>query len=142
MTLVIAVLIVVVVVVFVAGVRTKDVPLPEPPSPTAHLEERKTRIYDNLRDLQFEFRVGKLSEDDYQRTKLGLQKELAATLAEIDQILGKQPAPAVAAAKPAAVVAATPKTEGLVCPHCKAKFEKPLKFCGECGKSMQLEAGA
>ena len=141
MTLVIAVLIVVVVVVFVAGVRTKDVPPPEPPSPTAHLEERKARIYDNLRDLQFEFRVGKLSEDDYQRTKLGLQKELAATLAEIDQILGKQPAPAVAVAKPAAV-AAPAKTDGLVCPHCKAKFDKPLKFCGECGKSMQLEAGA
>ncbi|MCC6586607.1 MAG: hypothetical protein IT168_07810 [Bryobacterales bacterium] len=140
MTLVIAVLIVVVVVVFVAGVRTKDVPPPEPPSLTAHLEERKARIYDNLRDLQFEFRVGKLSEDDYQRTKLGLQKELAATLAEIDQILGKQPVPA-AVAKPA-TVAAAPKVEGLVCPHCNAKFDKPLKFCGECGKSMQLGAGA
>lgn len=133
MTLVIAVLIVVAVVAFVAGVRAKDVPPPEPPSPTAHLEEKKARIYDNLRDLQFEYRVGKLSDDDYQRTKLGLQKELAGVLAEIDQILGKQPAPP----KPAA-----PARDPLTCPHCRARFDKPLKFCGECGKAMSVEADA
>ena len=23
-----------------------------------------------------------------------------------------------------------------VCPHCGAKFQKPMKFCGECGKAM------
>ena len=133
MTLVIAVLIVVAVVAFVAGVRTKDVPPPEPPSPTAHLEEKKTRIYENLRDLQFEFRVGKLSDEDYQRTKVGLQRELAGVMSEIDQILGKQPAPP----KP---VPAAPNP--LVCPHCGAKFDKPLKFCGECGKTMAVEADA
>ena len=132
MTLAIAVLIVVAVVAFVAGVRAKDVPPPEPPSPTAHLEEKKARIYDNLRDLQFEYRVGKLSDEDYQRTKIGLQKELAGVLAEIDQILGKQPAPPKAAA---------PARDPLTCPHCGAKFDKPLKFCGECGKTMSPEAG-
>jgi len=133
MTLVIAVLILVAVVAFVAGVRAKDVPPPEPPSPTAHLEEKKTRIYENLRDLQFEFRVGKLSGEDYQRTKLGLQKELAGVMAGIDEILGKQPAPP----KPTA-----PARDPLVCPHCGARFDKPLKFCGECGKTMAVEADA
>jgi NADH pyrophosphatase NudC (nudix superfamily) len=133
MTLVIAVLIVVGVVVFVAGIRVKDVPQPEPPSPTAHLEERKARIYDNLRDLQFEYRVGKLSDEDYQRTKLGLQKELAAVLAEVDQVLGKLPA-----AKPEPA----PARDARQCPHCGAKFERELKFCGECGKSMQAEQSA
>jgi len=32
----------------------------------------------NLRDLQFEFRVGKAVGPDYQQTKQDLQKELAA----------------------------------------------------------------
>jgi hypothetical protein len=32
--------------------------------------------------------VGKLSDADYQQTKLGLQKELAAVLAEIDRLKG------------------------------------------------------
>ena len=42
-----------------------DVPAPEPESPFRHLDERKAAIYENLRDLQFEYRVGKLSDDDY-----------------------------------------------------------------------------
>ena len=53
-------------------------PEPEPVSPFQHLDERKAAIYENLRDLQFEYRVGKLSDADYQSTKKDLQKELAA----------------------------------------------------------------
>src|SRR5580698_10835955 len=84
---------------FALFVRAKDIPAPDPVSPTQHLEERKAAIYENLRDLQFEYRVGKLSDTDYQSTKLALQKELAVVLAEIDQF-----EPAVQAkTKPAAV---------------------------------------
>jgi hypothetical protein len=120
----------IVVIVFVLGVRPKDIPPPEPVSPFLHLDERKASIYENLRDLQFEYRVGKLSDDDYQATKKDLQKELAKVLAEVDRIRsGHAPAPPPAPA---------PKPDGLTCPHCSAKFEKPLKFCGECGKPMQV----
>ena len=120
----------IVVIVFVLGVRPKDIPPPEPVSPFLHLDERKASIYENLRDLQFEYRVGKLSDDDYQATKKDLQKELAKVLAEVDRIKnGTAPTPPPAPA---------PKPDGLTCPHCAAKFEKPLKFCGECGKPMQV----
>ncbi|MGA3017848.1 MAG: hypothetical protein ABSF62_12070 [Bryobacteraceae bacterium] len=120
----------IVVIVFVLGVRPKDIPPPEPVSPFLHLDERKASIYENLRDLQFEYRVGKLSDDDYQATKKDLQKELAKVLAEVDRIKnGTAPAP---------IPAPAPKPDGLTCPHCAAKFEKPLKFCGECGKPMQV----
>ena len=74
---------------FTLTIRAKDIPQPDPVSPTHHLEERKARIYENLRDLQFEYRVGKLSDEDYQRTKLTLQQELAVVLTEIDGILSK-----------------------------------------------------
>src|ERR1700732_4902643 len=67
-------------------IRAKDIPPADPVSPTQHLDERKAAIYENLRDLQFEFRVGKLSGADYQQTKLALQKELAGVLAEIDRV--------------------------------------------------------
>jgi len=79
-------LIAIVVLVFVLGVRPKDLPEPEPVSPFVHLDERKAAIYENLRDLQFEYRVGKLSDNDYQLTKKDLQKELAAVLAEVDKV--------------------------------------------------------
>ena len=69
MVLTIAVLLVVGTIVFTLFVRSQDVPEPAPVSPTAHLEERKSQIYENLRDLQFEYRLGKLSDADYQKTK-------------------------------------------------------------------------
>ena len=69
MMLVAAALLVIGALIFTLLVRTQDLPEPEPVSPVKHLEERKATIYDNLRDLQFEYRVGKLSEEDYQQTK-------------------------------------------------------------------------
>jgi len=42
-------------------------------------------IYENLRDLQFEYRLGKMSDDDYQRSKTDLQKELARVMAEVEK---------------------------------------------------------
>ena len=74
------------VIAFILGVRAKDLPEPEPESPFLHLDERKAAIYENLRDLQFEYRVGKLSDEDYQNTKKDLQKELASVLAEVDAL--------------------------------------------------------
>ena len=71
---------------FTLFVRSQDVPETPAVSPTAHLEERKAQIYENLRDLQFEFRLGKLSDADYQKTKIDLQRELAKVLAEIDAV--------------------------------------------------------
>jgi rRNA maturation endonuclease Nob1 len=124
------------VIVFVLGIRAKDLPEPEPESPFQHLDDRKAAIYENLRDLQFEYRVGKLSDEDYQSTKRDLQKELAGVLAEVDRLklqLGVNGAvpPPMPAPKPV-------KASGLVCPSCGAKFEKELKFCGECGKPMKV----
>jgi hypothetical protein len=126
------------VIAFILVVRPKDLPPPEPADPFAHLDERKAAIYENLRDLQFEYRVGKLSETDYQKTKQDLQRELAGVLAEIDRVRAglSGEAPIALPAEPA-----KPRTTGLVCPHCGAKFEKQLKFCGECGKPMN-EVGA
>ena len=40
------------------------------------------------------------------------------------------------APKVKAVATSAGKAEPLVCPHCGAKFAKPMKFCGECGKAM------
>lgn len=126
-----AVLLTVGAIAFTLLVRDKDLPKPEPRTGYEHLEERRARIYEGLRDLQFEYRVGKLSEADYQSTKLGLQAELAAVLAEIDRIKGEAP-PA-----PAPEPEPEPLKTGVSCPHCGAQFPVAMKFCGECGKAIQ-----
>lgn len=133
-------------------IRQKDLPEPEPVSPTAHLEERKKAIYDSLRDLQFEYRMGKLSDQDYAESKLDLQRQLAVVLAEMEKIVGKAAAAAPSAA-PSSSVAARAGADGAgataapeeakpqavsVCPRCAAEFAQPMKFCGECGAPMAV----
>ena len=132
------------VLVLVLWIRPSDVAVDAPASPTAHLEARKLVIYENLRDLTFEFRLGKLSDADYEKTKHGLQEELAKVMAELDTPAGAaKPAAASTLSKAPATRTQAPTAkpieaiaEPLVCPHCKARFEIPLKFCGECGKPM------
>ena len=119
------------VVGFLLFIRFQDLPKPEPVSPFKYLDERKAAIYENLRDLQFEYRVNKLSDEDYQTTKVELQKELARVLAEVDRIKAELGS-GVNVPAPAPV----PVLRKNVCPSCGAKFEKVLKFCGECGKPM------
>src|SRR6202795_3353731 len=54
------------------------------------LLERRDTLYDNLRDLRFEFRSGKYAENDYEAMKTSLENEAALILAEIDQITESQ----------------------------------------------------
>jgi hypothetical protein len=134
MIIAITCLVAIAVIAFILGVRPKDLPVPEPESPFQHLDERKAAIYENLRDLQFEYRLGKLSDADYQSTKRDLQKELAGVLAEVDKLKnGAAPPRTAVAAAPA-----TPKRLGFVCDSCGASFQTDLKFCGECGKPMKV----
>ena len=108
-------------------VRQKDLPPAMAVVPWKHLEARKAAIYENLRDLQFEYRVGKLSDEDYQRTKAELQAEHAGILAEIDDLKSSKPVP---------VAASAPSVDPYTCSACNAKFRQALKFCGNCGKPM------
>jgi hypothetical protein len=118
--------------------RPSHLPPPAPVSPFLHLDERKAAIYENLRDLQFEYRVGKLSDQDYQETKLELQKELAGVMAEVDRVRGTLLPTETA---PSAVEKFDrPASAPLVCPSCGARFAQVLKFCGECGKPMKAGA--
>ena len=128
MTLIaVVVLVVGITLFFTLTIRAKDLPAADPVSPTQHLDDRKAQIYENLRDLQFEYRVGKLSDEDYQQIKLGLQKELAVVLEEIEK--------AGTPAQPVETPAPVKKAISNICPHCGAKLPKPMKFCGECGKA-------
>jgi hypothetical protein len=58
------------------------------------LMERRDAIYENLRDLRFEFRAGKFSEQDYEEIKQSLEVEAARVLSEMDHLTGGAPTPA------------------------------------------------
>jgi hypothetical protein len=53
-----------------------------------YLRERKDVIYDNLRDLNFEFRSGKYPADDYARQRESLEVEAAKVVTEMETLGG------------------------------------------------------
>ncbi len=56
-----------------------------------YLRERKDAVYENLRDLNFEYKAGKVPDADYASLKTSLQDEAATILAEIARL--ENPAP-------------------------------------------------
>ena len=55
----------------------------------SYLRERKDAVYENLRDLNFEYKAGKMPDVDYQSLKTSLQDEAATLLAEIARLEAK-----------------------------------------------------
>ena len=51
-----------------------------------YLRERKEVIYENLRDLNFEYRAGKYPEEDFLRQRHELEGEAETVLTEMDSL--------------------------------------------------------
>jgi hypothetical protein len=52
----------------------------------SYLRERKEVVYENLRDLNFEYKAGKFPESDYFAMRANLENEAAVLLAEIEDL--------------------------------------------------------
>lgn len=50
------------------------------------LLERKEQLYENLRDLNFEYKAGKYPEEDFEAQRAQLENEAAVLLAEIEHL--------------------------------------------------------
>lgn len=59
-----------------------------------YLRERKEAVYENLRDLNFEHKAGKVPDADYQSLRASLEEEAAAIMAEIERLEQAVVAPA------------------------------------------------
>jgi hypothetical protein len=60
---------------------------------TTYLKERKDQVYENLRDLNFEYKAGKFPEADYAQMRASLEDEAAGLLAEIERLETAQKVP-------------------------------------------------
>ncbi len=74
------------VVLFVYVFQPTAVQTPEAKTRLTYLYERKEQVYENLRDLNFEYKAGKLSDSDFNSMRDSMEQEAAAVLAEIDQL--------------------------------------------------------
>ena len=93
------------------------------------LLERKTACYRNLKDLEFQFRMGRLEEADYERLRAEHRAEAAAILAELDRLRAPN-------GPRAAGPAARKGREASRCPACGAAAPPGKKFCADCGKRL------
>lgn len=123
---------------FTLFVRERDIPpaLAENPE-VKHLEQRRQVLYDNLKDLQFEYHQGKLSEEDYQSLKSGFLYDLAGVMDALERERQKEEKPrketrAAAQEKPKGRVV----SETLRCPSCNSENLFANRFCGQCGQPL------
>jgi Double zinc ribbon len=104
------------------------------------LDEKKTRLYDAITDLDFEKDAGKVSDADYQTARNDYMTQVAEVLTRIDALaptrLEKNEtsvSPEKKAGKKKAVDAAS-----LVCKSCGKSSRADSKFCMHCGTPLGL----
>jgi hypothetical protein len=100
------------------------------------LLSRKAVVYSNLKDLEFDYKMGRLGESDFHGLEAGFKAEAAEILRKLDQLgiekdLDEGIEQAIAARK--AKLASGRKQGARVCPACGAEAIPGKQFCADCG---------
>lgn len=122
--------------------------------PLVELEARRDAIYQAIRELRFDFEVGKVSETDYNIFDTQLKAQAVAVLKDLDALQGAEADPELDARLeaeiavlrqvnghgPAAGGSRQPAPAGDVpvnfCPQCGTRVRAGDKFCGKCGAAV------
>jgi len=100
------------------------------------LQRKKEVILGNIQDLDFEYKCGKLSEEDYQKIRGEMNAEAALVFqqvenlesaADLDALIRRE----ISARKSRATAATTN------CPSCGVKNPITNKFCADCGAKLK-----
>lgn len=129
---------------FTLFVRERDIPpAPFEDPELKHLETRRQVLYENLKDLQFEYHQGKLSEEDYQSLKAGFLYDLAGVMDSIERLQLRKSKPQRAHTAPE--TGSKPRTKSKetseagqpsICGACGFHNPAANRFCGRCGKPL------
>jgi hypothetical protein len=108
-------------------------------TPRADLKRRRLVLYENIQDLEFEYKAGKIAPEDYERLRTGYTAE-AAQLMLASQELESMTADEAFIEREVAARRARhkvqPAVEEYVCAKCGFENPVPVKFCGECGAAI------
>lgn len=92
-------------------------------TPLQPLLVRKDLIYSAIKELEFDFNTGKLSEDDYQDLREKYAMQAAEVLKDIDEFeTGKK--------------SSKGRKRKAACPECGFKIQKGDRFCKSCGTGI------
>lgn len=95
-------------------------------TPLGRLAVRKEVLLGNIGDLDFEFAMGKLSEDDYRELRENLKRQTLKIMEQIDVLLESEPEPSPGAR-------ATLDS----CDGCGGELSPDARFCPHCGSPVR-----
>lgn len=100
----------------------------------AELNLQKEAIYSSIRDLDFDFRMGKLPEEEHERLARDYKAQAAGILATVERLAGKvrEGNQAVLSGTPGA----STQADVVVCPDCGAEHRQLDSFCAHCGRRL------
>ena len=106
------------------------------------LLNHKAVVYSNLKDLEFEYKMGRLSDDDFRRLEAAYKSEAATILQKLDQ-LGAENDFDEAIEREIAIrkkrlfsLDSVQMPDTLRCPACGAEIVAGKKFCADCGRQL------
>lgn len=107
-------------------------------TPLHTLMGRKEAIYQSIKDLEFDFKTAKLSEEDYGELREKLEGEAITILKAIDETKApKTSSPLQSISQPSKKK--TPQ-ERNICSSCGEPNLKDASFCSGCGESLKKTA--
>lgn len=112
-------------------------------SPWNDLIGQRDAAYRAIKDLDFEYQLGNLSESDYRGLRERYRSEAAVTLRELDAVMrgaGADEASPSGPATPAAVAPAVSAQADLPCLSCGRPVEAGDRRCRSCGAGLEAEA--
>jgi len=95
------------------------------------LQRKKEVILGNIQDLEFEYKCGKLSAEDYQKIRTEMNAEAAHAFQEVEKLESSADMDALIRRE------LTARKNLSSCPACGAKNPPTNKFCAECGAKLK-----
>ena len=111
------------------------------------LEVKKENAYAGIRELEFDFTMGKLSKADFDSLKMRFRADAVRLIEEIDQLQSgrkadeKTPVPDLDSQAEGKIIAwrkkksQTPKS--VFCVQCGTEVSIPGRFCHSCGERLE-----
>ncbi len=99
------------------------------------LHSKRDTTYSMLKELEFDFQSGILTEEDYQDLKARYKGKAISILRDIDDA-GKDTEVDEEIEKQ---VLELRQKRGRLCPQCKAKVQTDTNFCSQCGANLNQE---
>lgn len=105
------------------------------------LIEERERVLESIRELDFDHRMGKVEEADYQEARGRYEAQAIEVMKAIDRTNGRPGQVDIEKQVEAEIASLRQKgpPSGARCPDCGASLSAGAKFCAQCGRPVSRE---